>query len=183
MIQIYGLPNAKFEQDKEVVSVINPEVNFENLSLDALNYLWIFGDDDTTQAENPNHIYPVYPTGEYNVTLVAYSEHNCVDTAKSKVIVKNEYTFYAPTAFSPDYDSRNDIFYVYGNGIDHRNFKLFIFDRWGEVIFQSDDIKDGWDGSVKGGKKAKVGTYTWMVIYKDLSGIEHEEAGAVTVIR
>ncbi|MFH2141800.1 MAG: gliding motility-associated C-terminal domain-containing protein, partial [Bacteroidota bacterium] len=93
-------------------------------------------------------------------------------------------TFYAPSAFSPDNDGLNDYFQVFGNGVDERNFQLYIYDRCGEVIFENRDFNENWDGRVKGqSKSAPIGVYTWLVIYKDLQNIEHQETGAVTIIR
>ena len=183
MITVYPTPHAQFIAEPEVVSIIKPYIYFENFSSLADQYLWVFGDGDSSSIINPIHIYPMYPTGTYNVTLIAYTLFGCTDTAYQEVIVQDEYTFYAPTAFSPDFDGINDYFIIKGNGIDKRNFNMIIYDRWGEEIFETDDLYMGWDGRVKGGDIAKNGVYTWLVKYKDLKDIEHEEAGAVTVIR
>ncbi|MFH2096087.1 MAG: PKD domain-containing protein, partial [Bacteroidota bacterium] len=183
MITVWPKPEAIFIADPEVVSVIKPLIFFTNYSLlNDTNY-WAFGDGDSSNAVHPYHQYPIYPTGTYNVELIVATNKGCRDTAYSTIIVKDEFTFYAPTAFSPDFDGTNDYFVVKGNGIDNSNFKLYIYDRWGEIIFESDDLYDGWDGRVKGGALAKNGTYTWLCIYFDLYGTEHQEAGAVTVIR
>ncbi len=183
LITVYPQPIAKFIADPEVVSIIKPMINFINhSSLNDINF-WFFGDGDSSSAENPCHIYPTYPTGTYNVELIVSTIHGCKDTTFIIVQVQNEYTFYAPTAFSPDFDGINDYFIVKGNGIDKRNFHLIIYDRWGEVIFETNDIDEGWDGRVKGGDIGKNATYTWLAIYKDLRSVEHQEAGAVTIIR
>jgi len=183
MITVYPTPHAQFIADPEVVSIIKPYIYFENFSSLADQYLWVFGDGDSSSIINPIHIYPMYPTGTYNVTLIAYTLFGCTDTAYQEVIVQDEYTFYAPTAFSPDFDGINDYFIIKGNGIDKRNFNMMIYDRWGEVIFETDDLHMGWDGRVKGGNIAKIGTYTWLVTFKNHKGIQHQEGGSVTVIK
>ena len=109
--------------------------------------------------------------------------HGCKDTAHYTITIKEEYTFYAPTAFSPDYDGINDFFHVFGTGIDNDNFKLIIYDRWGEPVFESEDIYKGWDGRAKGDNLVKTGVYTWVCVFKDFKAIEHTKAGTVTVIR
>lgn len=183
MITVYPAPTAKFILNPEVVSVIKPIVYYTNLSLlNDTNY-WYFGDGDSSNTINPVHVYQQYPTGTYNVELIVATDHGCRDTAYTYVQVENEYTLYAPTAFSPDFDGINDVFNVYGNGIDPRNFHMYIYDRWGEVIFETKDLHQGWDGSVNGGDIGKNAVYTWLVIYKDLKSIEHQKAGAVTIIR
>ena len=60
---------------------------------------------------------------------------------------------------------------------------MLIYDRWGEVIFETHDLHEGWDGSANGGKIVNNAVFTWLVIYKDMKSIEHQKAGAVTVIR
>ncbi|MFH2141769.1 MAG: PKD domain-containing protein [Bacteroidota bacterium] len=183
MISVYPKPIAKFINDPEAASIIKPMIFFYNLSSGHSESYWNFGDGAESNLENPVHVYPIYPTGTYNVMLVVETNFGCLDTAYKDVTIQNEYTFYAPTAFSPDYDGINDYFLVYGNGIDKRNFKMIVFDRWGEPVYENEDINEGWDGRIKGGEIGKNGTYTWLVIYKDLKGIEHEETGAVSIIR
>jgi gliding motility-associated-like protein len=107
----------------------------------------------------------------------------CRDTVYNTFEIQNEFTFFAPTAFSPDNDAINDVFHVFGNGIDNNNFKLLVYNRWGEPIFESEDINKGWDGKVQNNKIAKTGSYTWICIYRDLNHIEHTETGSVTIVR
>ncbi|MFH2096702.1 MAG: PKD domain-containing protein, partial [Bacteroidota bacterium] len=183
MITVFTGPEAKFSADPEVVSIIKPIVFFLNQSIDADSYTWTFGDGDTSNVINPWHTYPIYPTGVYNVMLIAHTDKGCADTAFKSVTIKNELTFYAPSAFSPDFDGINDFFLIKGNGLDPRNFKLIIYDRWGETVFETYDLLQGWDGRIKGGDIGKNGSYTWLCIYRDMYGTEHQEAGAVTIIR
>ena len=137
----------------------------------------------TSKKTSPEHLYN--SPGIYAVQLIIATQYGCRDTAYSTpdIVVKDEFTFYAPTAFSPDQDGINEVFAICGNGIDHKNFYLVIYDRWGEKVFESYDKEHGWDGKVKERKIAENGIYTWMVIYQDLKGIEHKETGAVTLIR
>lgn len=112
-----------------------------------------------------------------------------MDTARSYVTVRPEFTFYAPTYISPDYDDLNDVFYVIGTGITSKNFKMYIYDRWGEIIYETDKYdpqdpaKYGWDGMVKNHKPAPPGTYVWLVKYTDPDNVQHEESGTVTIIK
>ncbi|MFH2142833.1 MAG: PKD domain-containing protein [Bacteroidota bacterium] len=182
MITVYPVPDAAFIANPEVVSIIKPLIDFSNLTTGTTEYLWNFGDDNYSTYINPDHYYQ--HIGSYFVELIAVSQNGCKDTVYNTVIIKDEFTFYGPTAFSPDYDGINDIFYVFGNGIDNNNFKLIIYDRWGEPIFESDDIKRGWDGRAKGGNDiVQIGSYAWLCIYNDLNGITHEKSGSVTIVR
>ena len=182
LIHVYQLPTAKFVANPSYVSIINPVIFFENYSESATYYYWNFGDNDSSTMVNPHHTYPIYPTGTYIVQLVAESNHNCKDTVFTEIIVTDEYTFFAPEAFSPDNDRINDYFRVYGNGISKSNFLLEIYDRWGEIIFQSTDIEVGWDGNINN-KMAQTGVYTWLCKFKHNNNVHKEVAGIVTLIK
>ncbi|HOU98897.1 MAG TPA: PKD domain-containing protein, partial [Bacteroidales bacterium] len=187
MIRVYPTPDARFVFSPLVPSIIDPEVLFTNLSTDANMYIWSFGDGDSSNVENPYHWY--HHIGTYLAELVAVTNFGCKDTARSYVPVKDEYTFYAPTYISPDNDDLNDVFYVVGNGITSKNFKMYIYDRWGEIIYETDKYdpldpsKYGWDGRAKNNKDVPIGTYTWLVKYTDPSNVQHDKSGAVSVIR
>ncbi|MBI5219296.1 MAG: gliding motility-associated C-terminal domain-containing protein [Bacteroidia bacterium] len=180
MISAYPLPDARFTPVPEYISILNPEVEFNNYSQGAISYIWSFGDGDSSEFVNPVHYYPAI--GKYNSELIAISNHGCKDTLVVPLVVHDEYTFYAPTSFSPDNDGINDVFKVYGHGINPESFILYIYDRWGELIYKSENIETGWDGRY-GGKKVKSGTYTWLVNFKYLSGVQQTKSGPVTVIR
>lgn len=187
MIRVYPTPDARFVFTPLVPSIIDPEVIFTNLSTDANMYIWSFGDGDSSNAQNPYHWY--HHIGNYLVELIAITNFGCKDTARSYITIRDEYTFYAPTYISPDNDDLNDVFYVVGNGITAKNFKMYIYDRWGEIIYETDKYdplnpqKYGWDGRAKNNKEVPIGTYTWLVKYTDPSNVQHYKSGAITVIR
>ncbi|MFH2095204.1 MAG: PKD domain-containing protein, partial [Bacteroidota bacterium] len=184
MITVHPTPVAKFTADPENVSIIKPQIFFTNMSTGGSIILWSFGDDEESSLISPMHTYPVYPTGTYNVQLVVISDYGCSDTASKEVTVYDEFTFWAPNAFTPDYDGINEQFMIKGNGIDPRNFNMKIYDRWGELIFETDDINEGWDGRVNGIMSTFFPcVYTWLVTYRDLKGVLHEKAGAVTLLK
>ena len=138
---------------------------------------------------HPTHKFPnMYPR-DYNVKLIAMSVYGCKDTAVSVVPVKPVPTFYAPTAFSPDKDRVNDKFYVTGTGIDPDQFMLRVYDRWGEVIWETkvfyveDGVSEQWNGVAKNNKTCQSGVYTWLVVYIDTEGNQQEYSGKVTLIR
>lgn len=182
MITVYPKPNSLFTTDKIIVSVTNTVVMFYNQSTGSTNYFWSFGDGDSSLLKNPIHLFPSIAS-EYNVYLVATNEYGCKDTSWQKIVVKGEYTFYAPTAFSPNNDGVNDFFYVFGEGISDKDFSLFIYDRWGEKIFECNDIHQGWDGRVKNRDFVPLGVYTWLARFRDLHNNLHEVSGKVTVIK
>ncbi len=180
-ITIYPQPHAAFTYSPELVTQIKPEVSFTNLSTLSQWYMWFFGTGDSSSTENPVYVFPL--SGTYIVTLVAVSGQNCYDTASVEITIQEQPSFYAPTAFSPDNDGTNDFWRTFATGIKEEGFTLLVFDRWGEVVFESTDIEKTWDGRIKKHNTATIGTYTWLVVYYDLFGNKHEAAGTVTVIR
>lgn len=182
MILIYPKPTAKFIASPDITTIIHPSVSYINKSVNASAYIWDFGDGQFSDSEAPN--YEFKHVGDYNSSLIAISARGCTDTTQILVKVKNEFTFYAPDAFTPDFDGKNETFTVFGNGIDNDNFLLQVYNRWGMLIFESTDINIGWDGKVNGSHKvAPVASYQWICVYKDINGIQHEKSGDVSLIR
>ena len=188
LITAFPLPGSEFVSDKGGANIIDGTIIFSNLSKDPIaKSYWTFGDGDSSDARNPIHRYD--SAGVFPVRLVSISLQGCTDTATKSIIILNENTFYAPTAFTPDNDNTNDVFYVRGNGIEPSSFLMIVYDRWGEKIFEthnydnSNPAKYGWDGTVKGKKLAEPGVYSWIVIYKDRAQVEHQETGLVTFIK
>ncbi|MFH2094586.1 MAG: choice-of-anchor L domain-containing protein, partial [Bacteroidota bacterium] len=165
MIHVFTGPIAKFSADPNAATIIKPLIFFENQSINADSYTWVFGDGDTSIIVNPWHTFPTIPTGTYNVMLIAHTDKGCADTTWKEIEINDVVTFYAPSAFTPDYDGINDFFVVKGNGINPHNFKLLIYDRWGEMVFESNDLLQGWDGRIKNGGIGKNGCYTWLCIF------------------
>ena len=136
LITAYPLPGSEFTSDKSGANIIDGTITFKNLSKDVnCKSYWTFGDGDSSDARNPMHRYD--SVGVFPVRLISISLEGCTDTAIKTIIILNEYTFFAPTAFTPDNDGLNDYFYILGNGIDPDSFKMIIFDRWGEKIFET----------------------------------------------
>ena len=182
LITVYPKPEAKFIANPEVVSLIKPEVEFINLSTITDTSYWNFMDGDTSNTTNPVHYFK--QSGTYNVELITTSSVGCRDTVTGKVIVEDPVTFYAPTAFTPDHDGINDEFKIYATGIEKDNFLFQIYDRWGEVIFESTDINKGWNGISSGHKEiSSIGSYTWVCSFIDVLGNSHRRTGVFTLYK
>ncbi|MBN2682878.1 MAG: gliding motility-associated C-terminal domain-containing protein [Bacteroidales bacterium] len=188
MITIYPTPNAGFKPDPTVVTILKPNIYFQNLSDNQYLSIWDFGDEQQSNFTNPVHHFN--DTGTYEIQLVIITENNCRDTITGVVYVEDEYTFYAPEAFSPNNDNKNDYFHVTGFGIDPEYFQMIIYDRWGEEIYvtnlySEEDVSIyGWNGKVQNKSKlCETGVYTWLVVYRDKRGVEHQKAGSVTLLR
>lgn len=187
MITVYEKPKADFIADPETASIVISNIYFDNRSINAIKYSWDFGDNNFSDEINPTHTFS--EVNEYLVELIVESEEGCKDTTNSKIIIKDEYTFFAPTAFVLGDGEINNTFFVCGSGINPNNFKLIIYDRWGEIVFETNEYDaefpklNGWDGKIKGNNYGTSGVYTWIAIYKDTKGAEHNRSGFVTLIR
>lgn len=181
-VRVYPKPDVSFYPDPEKTDILHPVFTFNNQSSGAINYFWNFGDGNTSSVVSPWHQYN--STGSFWVELVAFTDKGCFDSTGLYVYVSDAFTFYAPTAFTPDLNGINEIFKVVGTGIDNDTFNLYVFDRWGELIFQTSDIENGWDGTVKDRfTKAPVGVYYWLAEFRDIMGRAHGYSGEVNVVK
>lgn len=172
---------ATFSASDESVTTLNPEVSFTNLSVNANEYQWNFGDGGQSTETDPVHEFLGY--GFYTVTLNANNPYNCPGQYQLVIEVKPEFTVYVPNTFTPDGDKHNEVFYVEGTGIQKDHFEFEIYNRWGEMIFRSDNMDIGWDGSYKGIEQAQDGVYTWKVKFWDLQDGRHEMTGHVSLLK
>ncbi|MGV3611717.1 MAG: PKD domain-containing protein [Fluviicola sp.] len=164
MITIFPQPDASFDATPTELSTYNPFVNTDNNSTNAVSYSWDFGDGFTSNAFNPSHTYPD-EAGVYVIALYAMNG-GCIDSAFRTVEVKEELTWYIPNTFTPDGDELNNVFLpIFNDAFDKQSYTMLIFDRWGEVIFETHDTAIGWDGTYNG-VLCKEGAYTWKIVIK-----------------
>jgi gliding motility-associated-like protein len=187
MINVFANPVADFEPVPDSSSILKPEIYFANTSKGAYWNYWNFGDSSISEQANPAHNYK--RIGKYNVCLRVVTGNGCADSVCKTVTITNYCAFYMPDAFSPDDDGINEKAYPVSGCIDPEHYHFYIYDRWGEIVFETDkyDIENpakyGWDGRIKGRKIGEVAVYTWLVLYNDWNGKEYQEAGALTLIR
>ncbi|MBN2668347.1 MAG: gliding motility-associated C-terminal domain-containing protein, partial [Bacteroidales bacterium] len=181
-ITVYPIPKSEFVALPSVVTNVNPSVYFENHSIGANIWQWDFGDGDSTFAWNVTHMYPSVMQN-YDVSLIVISDYGCRDTSYKRVKVIDEVTFYIPTGFTPDNDNRNELFRPYGTSILEEGYNMKIYDRWGEVIFETNELEKGWDGKVKDNSLAPQGVYPYMIRFVDVYGVPHERTGYINVVR
>jgi gliding motility-associated-like protein len=165
-IYIENFADAAFSPSETVVTNIMTEVLFLNESQNATDYSWDFGDDTAGSSDvNPSHVFPDQEADIYNVELIANTPLGCADTAYALITVNEEVLCYVPNTFTPDGDQFNQYFQpVFASGYDPSDFKLLIFNRWGEVIWESNDASIGWDGTYGGNQDlVQSGTYAWKI--------------------
>ncbi len=186
-IYIEDLPDASFNPSSTMLTNLMTEVDFENTSTGAINYSWDFGDGSPgTSTVHPTHVFPDEGDGSYVVQLIAYTSLGCSDTAYATINISEEVIFYVPNSFTPDDDDYNEVFRpVFSSGYDPFDYTLLIFNRWGEIVFESHDVSVGWDGSYGGVTElVQDGTYTWTIEFKTTQTDERIHVnGHVNVIK
>lgn len=179
-VNVKPSPVAAFSASPGTATLMNPVISFNNLSQRAVKYLWDFGDGNTSTVFSPDHRYS--QKGMYTVMLISYAASGCTDTAYQQVEIEPEFSFYIPNAFSPNGDGLND--YFTGTGMEIILFQMQIFDRWGMLIFETENMQTGWDGTVNGGSSvAQEDVYIYKIKVKDFKNKVHEYIGHVTLIK
>lgn len=158
---------------------IQENVDFEDLSQgNVLIWDWNFGDGSSSNEQNPRHVFQ--DKGTYTVTLMTTDTIGCQSTYSITVEVKDDYLLMMPNAFTPD-GNKNQFYKPAHRGIASIDF--YVFNTWGELIYNSNSLEDqGWDGNVNG-KKAPNGNYVYKVKYQTRSGNEFDESGVFILIR
>lgn len=195
-IEVFSLPSANFTPDPSVTTILTPDITFIDNSTGAYNYDWDFG-DGFLMSGDPQTVYngeentsgiitlPTHTfidTGYYDVTLVVTNAYGCTSSYTESIFIEGDYTFYTPNAFTPNGDGDNDSFRPIGIGIDEDNYEFYIFNRWGQLIFEGYDPYDEWDGTYNN-VMSQTDVYVWMVKTRDNNGDPKTYRGHVTLVK
>jgi gliding motility-associated-like protein len=161
-------PVASFTTNPTIFTDPIQVVTFNNNTVGASTYVWEFGDGQSSTEANPVHTYTSTTNGAV-ITLTAISALGCEATHQVSIQYEEGEIIYIPNTFTPDGDNYNQTFLpIFTSGFDPYNFEMLIFNRWGEIIFETHDAKVGWDGSYgTKGRDVQEGVYTYKVIYKN----------------
>ena len=191
---VYDLPQAMFSVNPQKVKLSDDPIQCQNMSsLNSSSYLWDFGDNTMQSTEfEPTHQYT--NEGEFNITLYVKTDEGCVDTFEIQNAVRAEEhcSLKFPNVFTPSKSGPSDGRYNVNDVSDNifyprfiegiRDYDLKIFNRWGELLFETKDIDIGWNGYYLG-KLCKQDVYVWKVVAKCSNGHDIINAGNVTLIR
>ncbi len=189
MILVHNEPKpvADFSFNPQPTNIFQTEISFTDLSYSKItNWQWYFdidGSIDSTNEQNPTKKFPEEKGGVYPVLLKVSNALGCDDTLRKKVVIFDFSTIYIPNAFTPNNDGKNDVLYIGHSNLSY--FKLLIFDRWGEVVFQTNNADEQWDGKCKG-EPVQMDVYTYKADWKgERNGYEimDSKTGTITVIR
>jgi len=183
-ICVWEMPEADFTYHPDAPDLFNPSVDFTNLSTDGASYEWTFGDGQFSTDINPSNTYPDIGNQTYRVELVATSADGCTDTTDQLITIDEVVLYYIPNAFTPNSDPMNQRFGpVFVPGFNPTDFHMTIFNRWGELVWESYDPSATWDGSYNG-VFVEDGVYVWKVMFREnKSDKKHEDYGHVTVLK
>lgn len=180
-------PVADFTLNPDTLDLENPIAYLtDNSTGGVFSWHWDFGDPyaagaDTSNLQNPTYSY--MDTGFYCITLTVKNPSGlCVDSITKCLKVEAPSTFYIPNTFTPNLDGINEIFKGYGTYI--KEFHMYIFDRWGNLIFESDDMNKGWNGAVdNNGPIVQEDVYVWKIKLIDTNYKEATYVGHVNLVK
>ena len=176
---------ANFQWGPENANVDNPVVHFLNTSENANTYLWdIAGLLESTDTQL-SFRFDEHDPAFYNVCLIAYNENMCSDTICHLVEIEDVLFVYVPNTFTPDGDGLNDKFFMNWNIPVITDFEMMVFDRWGQIVYQTTDPAEGWNGGFKnGGEILKEGVYAYRITYEiQDTQTRKEMRGHVTLLK
>ncbi|MFM9985750.1 MAG: PKD domain-containing protein [Flavobacteriales bacterium] len=184
LIEVFGLPTADFNFDPNGDIIYDLDVAFADSSVGAIQYHWDFGDGFTSNEINPTHHYAT--GGAFHATQIVTNEFGCTDEKTQLVNIDNTYYIFIPNSFTPDHDGINDLFKPEMSTTETiRSYEFIVMNRWGELIFKTDDPGEGWNGSIREGQYyAHNDCFTWTVkIEFNDKQVNQLHSGNVTVLR
>lgn len=181
-IKILPGPTAGFQFSPQELNSLNSTIQITDESVDAIDWFYTFGDGGLDYKSEPMHTYR--DTGKYQIMQVVRHESGCTDTLIRQVDVLPYLNYQLPNAFTPNNDGLNDIFRGKGQLPGIQDFKMQIWNRWGEMVFESDSPSEGWNGEYHGsGKLLMAGVYVYTISYRAPRGEMIELKGHVTLVR
>jgi gliding motility-associated-like protein len=176
-------PTADFSIKPKITTLLDNRVYFTDFSSGVISsWFWDIG-DGTTQTV-PQFFHEYKNLGTYFVTLIVTDNHGCTDTIMDSVIVKDYSTFYIPNSFTPDDNELNDVFLP--KGVNIKEYKMLIYDRWGNQLFSTTDINEGWNGTINNSgtiDEIFPSVYVYKITTRDIDGNLREYIGRVTILR
>jgi len=179
-VVVFPIPTAVLSGSPNEQSIFNPHFMFSNGSSDYSNCMFNPGDGSAWQPCQNTYSYSYDSAGYFDAVLVAVNDYQCSDTARYRIYVRPEFTYYVPNAFTLNADGINEGFRGYGTGIAEYAFR--IFNRWGEELFYSTDLTEYWDGFY-GSKICPQGVYVYSADIVDALGVSHRFRGKAMLIR
>ncbi len=182
LVTVLPSPVAGFTYNPEILSNLAPTARFTDLSQDAFQWKWTFGNSGISIEQNPVHTFP--DTGLQLVRQVVFHRSGCTDTALALLDVIPEVRYFLPNAFTPNGDGINDGFLGKGSLEGATDFRLTIWNRYGERLFETTDPSQAWNGRKDNiGELAPQGVYVAVATFKGPRGEPFEIRGYATLVK
>ncbi len=173
-ITVHALPEVRLSVTPKVAYLQDAKISFTDLTENVISRKWDFGDGIFSPKEKEFHQYS--DTGHFQISLLVTDSFGCKNISHDVVYIGREFAFYIPNAFSPNFDALND--YFSGDGIGVKQYNLEIYNRWGDLIFQTTDYYKPWEA-----ENVPADTYVYKIKVSDDLDVNHEYIGRVSVIR
>jgi gliding motility-associated-like protein len=180
-ITVYPSPTSSFVADPTNATIYTSNIEITDLAADPSDDIITSMGDGSIYYNQAQFSHSYTDTGWFEVEHVVINTFDCPDTSRATIRINPETLIFVPNAFTPDGDGKNEIFFATAVGI--KEFSLKIFNRWGEVLFETTDPSTGWDGMHPNGKEAIQGVYTWMVFAKGQNDKLIEKRGHLSLLR
>lgn len=178
-LEVFPSPKAAFDVNPPITSISESLISITDESQGASSWEYDLGDGNYSNAHSLNHSFN--EVGTYIITQFVQNEFGCNDSTQRAIEIQDDFTLYVPNAFTPDDgNKRNDYFTWAVSGFE--TFEMRVFNRWGELIFQTKDPNGYWDGK-HNGKAVRDGVYVWQVKAMDLNGGERIITGHVSALK
>ncbi|MDX1409980.1 MAG: PKD domain-containing protein, partial [Saprospiraceae bacterium] len=181
-IRVRPSPQAGFDYSPGQPSNFEPTVSFIDQSIDAVAWQWRFSDDAAAFIQNPTHTFQ--DTGIKAVEQVVFHPNGCTDTAYALIDIEPQVRYFLPNAFTPNNDSRNDGYRGAGVLEGVEDFELTIWSRWGELLFETNDPTEAWNGRLRNtGEQLPAGVYLAQVTFTGPRNVPFRLREFATLIR
>jgi len=181
-VQTWDNPIANFNTstDNTIVSDLITLTDLSSSEVPIISWEWDFGDGNISNNQNPMHFYE--NEGQYLICLKIQDENDCEDVKCHIINIYSNSYIYIPNIFTINEDNLNEKFLPIITGLNENSYKMFIYDRWGKLLFKTDDYKEGWNGKYKG-EQVTQDVYSYKISYKTISGGDKLYIGKVTLVK
>ncbi|MCC6599399.1 MAG: gliding motility-associated C-terminal domain-containing protein [Crocinitomicaceae bacterium] len=184
-VNVWPKPFASFTTNPVVAVLPNTTFEFINNTIDGTDYEWVFAGQDAITAYEAEYSFPSETAGTYWVDLNVSNEYGCVDTTHRQLIIRDDIDIYIPNSFTPNEDGINDEWMIQGRGYRDEGFHLQVFNRWGDIVFESFDPQKAWTGNYRDNNYyVEDGAYSYRASIRDKEfDVNHIYEGHVVLIR
>ena len=184
---VHPKPSANFEFGPQPTTLFDPKIQFKDLSSsNVIDWQWDFAGLGASTETNPSYVFPSDDSGSYDVELMVTSDMNCTNEVTYTVQIGAESNLFIPNSFTPNGDGLNDVFAPIGLGIVPSEYSMVIYDRWGNLIYETTSLTRPWDGRIMNSTKmASNGSYVWKITANDETNEnnKYDLTGYINLIR